>query len=50
LRGPVNTKGYYKNINGKDIVIQIYKDGPKAGDIATSIVATPNQMIHWGLL
>lgn len=47
--GKDRVKGFYKNVDGQDIATYIYKDGDKAGEIATTVVLTPNQMTKFGL-
>ena len=42
-------KGFYKNVDGQDIAVYVYKGGDKAGEIATTVVLTPNQMTKFGL-
>ena len=36
-------------VDGKDVVMFIYKEGKDITKIATSVVPTPQQMINWGL-
>jgi RHS repeat-associated protein len=47
--GKDKVKGFYKNVDGQDIATYIYKEGDKAGEIATTVVLTPNQMTKFGL-
>ena len=47
--GNDQVKGFYKKVDGQDIATYVYKGGDKAGEIATTVVLTPNQMIKFGL-
>ncbi|MBI2547804.1 hypothetical protein HYW21_00470 [Candidatus Woesearchaeota archaeon] len=41
--------GYYKVVDGKDIVTFVFTEGPNKGLIATTIKASDDKLIKWGL-
>jgi hypothetical protein len=47
--GPDPVKGFLGTIDGKRIAVLIYKQGKYQGQLATSYVATPNQLTKWGV-
>lgn len=47
--GKSNVKGFYKKVDGQDIAVYLYKEGPFQGKIATTVVLSPNQMTKFGL-
>jgi hypothetical protein len=44
ILGQDKVKGFYKKIDGQNVVTYIYKEGKHQGEIATTVVLTPNQM------
>ena len=42
-------KGFIGNINGKDVAIMVYKEGPLQGQIATAVVPSSAQLVNWGV-
>jgi hypothetical protein len=49
LRGGQPVKGFMGNINGKDVALMIYKEGPLKGQIATAVVPSSAQLANWGV-
>ena len=49
LRGGTAAKGFYGVVDGQDVVIFVFRDGPNAGKVATSIVPSAQQMANWGI-
>ena len=49
LRDGKAVKGFHGKVDGKDVVIHVYKEGPNATDVATAVVPSQQQMINWGL-
>lgn len=51
--GPANSglrvKGFYKLVDGQNVVVYLYKEGPNIGKIATTVVLNANSMIKFGL-
>lgn len=49
LAGNSPVKGFVGELGGKTVVFLVYKDGDKAGQIATAFVPTVKQMNKWGI-
>ena len=49
LRGPVATNGFIGTIGNQTVAIQVFAEGPYAGQIATAVVPTANQLALWGV-
>lgn len=47
LRGPIGVKGFYGQINGRDVVLMIFKTGPDQGKVATALVPSAAQKARW---
>lgn len=47
--GETAVRGFHGKVNGKDVVMFLYKEGSYITQIATSVVPTPQQMKNWGL-
>ena len=47
--GQTAVRGFHGKVDGKDVVMFIYKEGKYATQVATSVVPTPQQVINWGL-
>jgi RHS repeat-associated protein len=47
--GKDKVKGFYKQVDGQDIATYVYKEGDRAGEIATTVVLTQNQTAKFGL-
>lgn len=48
LRGGAPVKGFLGDIDGQQVALMIYKQGPYQGQLATSVVPTPTQLSKWG--
>jgi len=51
-QGGQRVKGFYGQIEGKDVVFFIAKEERgriKIGDVVTAITPTPQQLANWGL-
>ncbi|HYX37136.1 MAG TPA: polymorphic toxin-type HINT domain-containing protein, partial [Oligoflexus sp.] len=49
LRGNNPVKAFYGVVDGKDIVVMVYKSGVDQGKVATAVQATSQQVQNWGL-
>lgn len=49
LRGGAPVKGFLGEVNGQQVVLFIYKQGPYQGQLATSVVPSANQLSKWGI-
>jgi hypothetical protein len=49
LRGGEAVKGFAGTVGGKDVVFFVYKTGDRAGQIATAVVPSADQLQRWGL-
>jgi hypothetical protein len=47
ILGGVKAKGFYGQINGEDVVFLVYKEGERAGQIATAFVPSAAQIAQW---
>jgi hypothetical protein len=47
--GGTRVKGFIGEIDGQQIAVQVFKEGPDQGHLATSVIPTPNQLVKWGL-
>lgn len=47
--GGTQVKGFIGTVNGQTVAVQIYAEGPLAGQLATSVVPTANQLAKWGV-
>jgi hypothetical protein len=47
--GGTQVKGFIGSVNGQTVAVQIYAEGPSAGQLATSVVPTANQLTKWGV-
>ncbi len=50
LTGGAQVKGFIGEIDGQIVAIMVYKDGPLKGQLATSIVPSPQQLANWGYI
>jgi hypothetical protein len=48
--GGTRVKGFIGTVNGQTVAVQVYAEGPLAGQLATSVVPTANQMTKWGVV
>jgi hypothetical protein len=49
LQGGSAVKGFTGIVDGQRVVIFVFKTGPNAGKVATSIVPNTQQMLNWGI-
>ncbi len=49
LRGGEAVKGFLGTAGGRDVAFFVYKSGARAGQIATAVVPTADQLTRWGL-
>lgn len=47
--GNHQVKGFLGDINGQRVAIFVYKDGPYAGQLASSSKPSENQLKKWGI-
>ncbi len=47
--GGTQVKGFIGTVNGRAVAVQVYAEGPFAGQLATSVVPTANQLTKWGV-
>lgn len=47
--GGTAVKGFLGYLDGTEIAVFVYKEGPYAGQLASSSIPTPNQLAMWGL-
>lgn len=47
--GTTAVRGFIGEINGRQVAVQIFSEGPYKGQIATSVVPTLNQLVKWGV-
>ena len=47
--GGVRVNGFYKEVDGQHIGVQIFAEGEKAGQLATTVVLSEQQMKNFGL-
>lgn len=48
LRGGAPVKGFLGEIDGQQVALMVYKQGPYQGQLATSVAPTPSQLSKWG--
>ncbi|MDA8139246.1 MAG: hypothetical protein M0036_11400 [Desulfobacteraceae bacterium] len=49
LKGGHAVKGFIGKMNGKDVAMMVFKEGPLQGKLATAVVPTAEQMTKWGV-
>jgi hypothetical protein len=49
LRGGEAVKGFVGTVGNQTVAFLVYKTGTRAGQIATAIVPSANQLERWGL-
>jgi hypothetical protein len=49
LRDGKAVKGFLGQIDGKNVAVYIYKTGEMAGQIATSVIPSAEQLLNWGI-
>jgi hypothetical protein len=47
--GGTQVKGFIGTVNGQTVAVQVYAEGPLAGQLATAVVPTANQLTKWGV-
>lgn len=47
--GGTAVKGFLGEVHGSRVAVMVYSEGPLAGQLATSVVPSPNQLIKWGV-
>ncbi|MEJ2855485.1 MULTISPECIES: polymorphic toxin-type HINT domain-containing protein [unclassified Saccharothrix] len=47
--GGTRVKGFLGEIDGRKVAVFVFKEGPYAGELASSSVPSPNQLKKWGL-
>lgn len=47
--GGTQVKGFIGTVNGQTVAVQVYAEGPLAGQLATSVIPTPNQLTKWSV-
>ncbi|MCP4548002.1 MAG: hypothetical protein GY835_16175, partial [bacterium] len=49
LRGGAPVRGFLGDVNGQQVVLFVYKQGPYQGQLATSVVPSASQLSKWGI-
>ena len=49
LRGGAPVRGFLGEVNGQQVVLFVYKQGPYQGQLATSVVPSASQLSKWGI-
>lgn len=47
--GGTRVRGFLGDIDGQQVAVFVYKEGPYQGQLASSFVPSPNQLKMWGL-
>jgi RHS repeat-associated protein len=47
--GGTPTTGYLGSVNGQTVAVQVFDSGPKAGQVATTVIPSPAQLNKWGI-
>lgn len=42
-------KGFIGTVGGRMVAVEVYAEGPLVGQLATSVVLSPNQLTEWGV-
>ncbi len=50
LPGGTAVKGSLGEINGQQVAIMVFNEGPLQGQLATSVIPSANQLAKWGPL